>query len=158
MKLSRRHKNTPFPVQLEGELHTAPFSEKTCVWFDWIHSAEKLRHNSGYTTGTWTDENSIIVKSDNGILTGFPSGIMLYIAPSFDGKAIIDGAERYVWEFCLEPGREYYAFAEKFSYHLPPLFFLPRRRSTLLLALSDTPLEKGRPVHPLIPVCRGRTG
>ena len=86
---------------------------------------------------------------------------MLYIASSFNNKAFVDGKEKYIREFCLEPDQTYYAFTEKFNYHLPPfrfLPFIPRRKATWLLALSDKPLEKGRPLHSLIPTRRGLTG
>lgn len=160
--LSKLKKLGTFPVRLEGEIYTAPFSQKSCVWFEWIHSANGPPADRGYTVGYGTGHESIIaVKSTVGDLTVYPDRIMLYLAPSFDDKAIVDGEEQYIKEFCLEPGQTYYAFLEKFIYHLPPFRFfpfIPRRKTTWLLALCDQPLEKGRPVHPLIPTRRGMTG
>ena len=170
MKL-RQEKNIDFseirklgvlPVRLEGKIYKAPFSQKACVWFEWIHGTKGTRPDRGYTLGYGTGhESCIIVKSKVGDLTVWPDRSMLYIAASFNDKAVVDGKEKYIMEFCLEPDQTYYAFAEKFIFHLPPfrfLPFIPRRKTTWLLALSDQPLEKGRPVHPLIPTRRGMTG
>jgi hypothetical protein len=160
--LSEIRKLGVVPVRLEGEIYTAPFSQKVCVWFEWIHGAKGIRPDRGYTPGYGTGHKSrIIVKTNVGDLTVWPDRSMLYIAASFNDKAVVDGEEKYIKEFCLEPDQTYYAFTEKFIYHLPPIRFLPfipRRKTTWLLALSDQPLEKGRPVHPLIPTRRGLTG
>ena len=160
--LSKIRKLGVLPVRLEGKIYTSPFSQKACVWFEWIHSTKGPPPDRGYTFGYGTGrECSITVKSMVGDLTVYPDRIMLYIAPSFDDKAIVEGKEKYIKEFCLEPDQTYYAFAEKFIYHLPPFRFfpfIPRRKPTWLLALSDKPLEKDRPLHPLIPSRRGMTG
>lgn len=160
--LSKIKKPGNFPVQLEGEIYTAPFSHKSCVWFEWIHSEEGPPPDRGYTFGYGTGhEGSITVKGTVGDLSVYPDRIMLYLTPSFDDKAIVDGKEQYIKEFCLEPDQTYYAFSEKFKYHLPPYRFfpfIPKRKTKWLLALSDKPLEKDRPLHPLIPTRRGMTG
>ncbi len=162
VKLSKLKKQGALSVRLEGEMYTTPFSKKSCVWFEWIHSVKGSSADRGYTFGYGTGhESNITVKSANGDLTVYPDRIMLYIAPSFDDKAIVDGKEKYIKEFCLLPDRIYYAFAEKFIYHLPPFRFfpfIPRRKTTWLPALSDIPLEKGRPLPTLIPTRRGMTG
>ena len=160
--LSKLKKLGTFLVRLEGEIYTAPFSQKSCVWFEWIHCTNGPSPDRGYAFGYGTGHESIItVKSSVGNLTVYPDRIMLYIAPSFDDKAIVEGKEKHIKEFCLEHDQTYYAFAEKFIYHLPPFRFfpfIPRRKTTWLLALSDKPLEKNRPLHPLIPTRRGMTG
>ncbi len=160
--LSEIRKLGVLPVRLTGKIYTAPFSQKSCVWFEWIHGTKKIRPDRGYTLGYGTGhESSIIVKSKVGDLTVWPDRSMLYIAASFNDKAVVDGKETYIEEFCLEPHQTYYAFAEKFRFPLPPIRFLPfipRRKTTWLLALSDQPLAKGRPVHSLIPTRRGITG
>ena len=147
---------------LEGELYTAPFSQKSCLWFEWIHSTNRLPHDDGYTLGHGiSHESSIIAKGTFGYLTVHPNRLMLYLAPSFDDKAIVNGKEQYIKEFCLESKKSYYAFVEKFKYHLPSFHFfpfIPRQRTTWLLALSDKPIEKDCPVNPLIPTRRGMTG
>ena len=151
-----------FPGVLEGKVYKAPFSQKSCVWFEWIHSINRPSQDEGYTLGYGTShESSITLKSTSGNLTVSPDRIMLYLAPSFDDKAIVNGKERYIKEFCLEPKRSYYAFVEKFKYHLPAFRFfplIPRRTTIWLLALSDRPVEKDGPVHSLIPTRRGMTG
>jgi len=150
-----------FSVQLEGRTYTAPFSQKSCVWFEWIYSMNRPQ-NKGYTYGYGTgDESSITVKGAFGHLDVYPDRIVLYLTPSFDDKAIVDGKEQYVQEFCLEPDQSYYTFVEKFIYHLPPFRyfpFIPRRKATWLLALADKPIEKDGPLSPLIPTHRGMTG
>jgi hypothetical protein len=159
--LSKLKKLGTFPVRLEGEIYTAPFSQKSCVWFEWIHSPNGPPPDREYTFGDGTGhESSITLKSTVGDLTVNPHRIMLYLAPSFENKAIVDGKEHYIKEFCLETDQTYYAFSERFIYHLPPfrfLPFIPRRKTTWLLALSDKPLEKDCPLHPLIPSRRGMT-
>ncbi len=160
--LAKIKKLGSFKVRLEGEIDTTAFSQKSCVWFEWIHSEKGLTLDEGYTFGDGTGhENSIIVKSTVGDLIVYPDRIMLYLSPSFDGTAIVDGEKQYIKEFCLEPDKTYYAFAEKFIYHLPPYRFfpfIPRRKTRWLLALSDKPLENGRPLNPLIPTRQGMTG
>ncbi len=160
--LSTLKKLGTFPVQLEGEIYRAPFSQKSCVWFEWIHNTDMLPPDGGYTFGYGTgQESSITVKSTVGDLIVYPDRIMLYLAPSFDDKAIVEGKEQYVQEFCLEPDQTYYAFVEKFNYYLPPFRFfpfIPRRKTTWLLALSDKPIEEDRPLPPLIPTRQGMTG
>ncbi len=149
-------------VRLEGEIYTTAFSHKPCLWFEWIHSEKGALLDRGYTFGYNTGhESSITVKSMVGDLIVYPDRIMLYLAPSFDDTAIVDGEKQYIKEFCLEPDRTYYAFAEKFIYHLPPYRFfpfIPRRKTRWLLALSDKPLENGRPLNTLIPTRQGMTG
>jgi hypothetical protein len=160
--VSKIRKLGTLPVQLEGEIYSSPFSQKTCVWSEWIHSPKAPLPDKGYASGRGTArECRITLKSLQGDLTIYPGRIMLYIAPSFDGKAIVDGKEAYIKEYSLKPEQTYYAFAEKFTYHLPPfrfIPFIPRRRRIWLLALSDKPLEKGHPLHPLIPTRQGMTG
>ncbi|MCP3892137.1 MAG: hypothetical protein GY702_25185 [Desulfobulbaceae bacterium] len=160
--LSKLKQLGTFPVRLQGELYTAPFSQKSCVWFEWIHSSERLQPDRGYSFGYGTGyESSITVKSTVGDLVFYPYRIMLYLAPSFNDIAVVDGKEKYIWEFCLEPDQRYYAFTEKFTYHLPPFRFfpfIPRRKTTWLLALSDKHFDNDRPLHPLIPTRQGRTG
>ena len=159
--LSKLNKLGVVPMRLEGVIYTATYSQKSCLWFEWIHSSE-LIPGRGYTAGSGTGcESPITVMCTAGDLTVYPERIMLYIAPSFDDKANVDGKERFVMEFCLESNRTYYGFSERFTYHLPPfrfLPFIPRRKTTWLLALTDKPLEKGRPVEPLIPTRQGMTG
>ncbi|HIJ65159.1 MAG TPA: hypothetical protein HPP77_04340 [Candidatus Hydrogenedentes bacterium] len=160
--LAEIRKRGALPVRLEGDTYVSPFAQEACVWFEWIHSAKGPPPDTGYAFGYGSGrESSITLKSAIGDLTVYPNRIMLYIAPSFDDKATVDGKEQYVKEFCLKPGQTYYAFAERFTYHLPPfrLFpFIPKRRTTWLLALSDEALERGRPLRPLIPTRQGRTG
>jgi len=160
--LSKLKKLGIFLVRLEGEIYTAPFSQKSCVWFEWIHSQNGPPLDRGYTFGYGTGHESIItLKSTVGDLTVYPARIMLYLAPSFENKTIVDGKEQYIKEFCLEPDQTYYAFSERFRYHLPPFCFfpfIPRRKTTWLLALSDKPLEKNCSLHSLIPSRRGMTG
>ncbi len=153
-------KNGPLKVQLQGEIHTAPFSQKSCVWFKWIYSRKEISWDTGYTLGHGT-ESIMTAKSAIGGMDIYPNQMMLYIAPAFNNKAIVEGKNQYVQEFCLELGLTYYAFAEKFTYHLPPFRFFPffpRRGTVLIPALSDEPLLKGTPSQPLIPIHRGRTG
>ena len=164
MDLSKLKKLRPFPVQVKGDIYTAPFSQKSCVWFEWIRiknvSRSEREHTAGYGTGR-ESESSITIKSKVGDFTARPQNIMLYLAPSFDDKTIVCGKEQYIKEFCLEPDRLYYAFVEKFTYYLPPFRFfpfIPRRKVTWLLALSDKPVEKNCPASQLIPTRRGRTG
>jgi hypothetical protein len=159
--LSKIRKLGSFPVRVEGEIYNAPFSRKSCVWFEWI-KCKKPTPDSGYRFGYGTGhESPVTVKSTVGDLTVYPERIMLYLAPSFEDKAIVDGKEQYIKEYCLEPDHTYYGFSEKFTYHLPPFRFfpfIPRRKTTWLLGLSDKPLEKDCPVNPLIPTRQGITG
>ena len=154
-------KTSSFPVRLEGMIHTAPYSKKSCIWFEWIYSTGSLKE-SGYTLGHGTGQDTpVTVKGTLGDLTVYPKRIMLYIAPSFEGRALVDKKEYNIREFCLAPDCTYYVFSEKFEYHLPPFRFfpfIPRRKSLWLLALSDKPLENNRPQQPLIPTRQGMTG
>jgi hypothetical protein len=155
--LSTLRRRGPLPVRLTGEIHEAPFSSRPCVWFEWIHGPDLDR---GHARGEQTD-SPIEVHSELGRLTVLPHGLMLHLAPSFEGTIVIEGEERRAREYCLEPERTYHAFTEKLVCHLPPrrfLPFLPRRRTVWLLALSDRPLEGGAPPEPLIPTRRGMTG
>ena len=160
--LPKLKKQGVFPVILEGEVYTAPFSQKSCVWFEWIYSMNRPPQDGGYTLGHGTSHESMITtKGTFGYLTVYPDRIMLYLAPSFDDKAIVNGKEQYIKEFCLEPKRSYYAFVEKFIYRLPPFRFfpfIPRWKTAWLLALSDKPIEKDCPIHPLIPTRKGMIG
>jgi len=143
------------PVQLEGDIYTTPFSQLACVWYEWIHSPNEHHPDKGYTFGEKTARDQHIwVKNTIGDLTTYPDRVMLYIAPSFNDLAILDGKEVTIAEYCLKPKQTYYAFAEKFTYRLPSFHFLPfipRRKPTWLLALSDEQLDKERLLHPLIP-------
>ena len=155
--LSNLKKLGVFQVTLEGEIHKAPFSRETCVWYDWLYRKTGVAARNEFTHGTRTD-SSIIVRCTAGDIEVFPSALQPYLTPSFQGEANVEGKKVMVEEFCLESGRTYYAMVEKFTFSLPPLLFIPRRRSTLLLELSDERITEGRPAHPLIPTYRGRTG
>jgi len=161
MDLSKLKKLGAFPVRLEGEIHTAPFSKRSCYWFEWIKCNEPP-YDKGYSFGYGSDhENPITTRSKNGDLTVYPDRIMLYLAPSFEGKAVVDGEEQHITEFCLDPDHTYYGFSEKLVCHLPPFRFFPffpRRKTIWLLALSDEPFKNGRPLQPLIPTRQGMTG
>jgi hypothetical protein len=164
MDLSKLKRLEAFPVRVEGDIYTAPFSQKSCVWFEWIRIRNMSRPDRGNRGGYGTEcesESSITIKSKFGDLTARPQNIMLYLAPSFDGKTIVDGKEQHIKEFCLEPNRRYYASVEKFTYRLPPFRFfrfIPIRRTAWLLALSDERFEKGRPTQQLIPTRQGGQG
>lgn len=125
MDLTKLKTLGPVPVHLAGEIVRAPYSQRPCVRFEWLHSSKSIL-DEGFTRGHGTGAKSLIaITSSIGDFTIYPDGIKLYIAPSFDGKAMVDGKERNVMEFCLEPSRTYYVFSEKFTYYLPPFrFFL----------------------------------
>jgi hypothetical protein len=160
--LPKLNKLGAFQMQLEGEIYTAPFSQKSCVWFEWIHSMNRPPSARGYTFGYGTGhESSITAKGTSGCLTVYPDRIMVYLAPSFGDKVIVDGKEQYIKEFCFEPDQSYYALVEEFIYHPPPFRFfplIPRWKATWLLALSYKSFEEDCPLHPLIPAGRGMTG
>ncbi len=155
--LSELRKLGVFEVNLEGETYTAPFSKKPCVWYSWIYKEKDDVLLNGFTHGTHTD-SEIMIRSSIGDVRIYPSELQPYLRTSFHGDVVLDGREVIVEEFSLERGPTYYATVEKFTYPLPPLLLFPRRRSTLLLALSDEPFIKDRPSQPLIPPYRGRTG
>ncbi len=155
--LSSLRKLGVFKVNVEGEIYTAPFSKKPCVWYAWIYKDKDHVLLNGFTNGTRT-YNEILIKSPIGDVWVNPSELQPYLNPSFRGNVVLDGRPVMAEEFCLEQGRRYYAVVEKFSYHLPPLLLYPRRRSTSLLALSDAPFIKGRPRYSLIPPYQGRSG
>jgi hypothetical protein len=150
-------------VTLSGDVFTSPYAGKPCVWFEWVHGARSpLSPGAGFSSGPGTGRGDrVTVSCSRGDAAVYPARILLHLEPSFHGPAHVDGQERYVVEYCLEPDTTYYAFAERFTFSLPPfrlLPFLPRRRSTWFLALSDRPLDGGRPVNPLILCRRGLTG
>lgn len=147
-------------IQLEGGDFVAPFSKKPCIWYEWV--TRTSAEDKGFTYGQGRGrEHTIFVKSGKEVLEVDPDRIMLYLPPSFDGPSDVGGEIKWVTEFCLQAGKTYHAFVEKFFYHLPPrrlLPFLRRRRTTELLALSDGPFRKDKPGHPLIITRRGMTG
>ena len=160
--LSQIAKNRELPATPEGDLFMAPFSREPCVWFEWIHDIDGLSLEHGYTVGAETDEDGVItLATSEGAITVYPDRVMLYLAPSFDGRAVVDGKKRHVQEYCLRPDRTYYLFSEKRVSRLPPFRFFPfiaRSKSSWIPALCDAPLEGGRPVQPLIPTRRGWCG
>ena len=109
INLSKIIKLGELQVRLEGDLYMSPFSQEACVWFEWVHSTEEMPPDRGCTFRYGVRcESSITVKSIDGHLTVNANEIMLYLAPSFDDKAIVDGKEQYVKEFpgitvCLYP-------------------------------------------------------
>lgn len=160
--LSEIAKDRELPARPEGDLYVAPFSRESCVWFAWIHDIDGLPLESGHTVGAETDEEgAITLATSEGAVTVFPDRVFLYLAPSFVGRAVVDGREREVREYCLSPDRTYYLFFEKRVSRLPPYRFFPfiaRSKSSWIPALCDAPLEKCRPVQPLIPTRRGWCG
>ncbi len=162
INLSKLKKLGVFPVKLYGEIYTAPFSQKSCLWFEWIRNTNMPTLDSGYTFGYGTGyKSNITAKGTFGHLTIYPDRIMLYLAPSFDDKVNFEGKEQHITEFCLVPDQSYYAFVEKFIYHPPPFRFfpfIPRQKVAWILALSDKPVKKGGSLNPLIPTRRGMTG
>ncbi len=161
MELSELLKRGDFEVVLGGEEHTAPFSGRKCVWYDWIYIIGKGDSwDDGFTTMEAKD-GSVVVQGDFPSLEIPVQWLNPYLEPSFEGPALVEEADVVVREYCLEPARSYHARVERFTFRLPPyrLFpFIARRRTTFLLALSEEPfLDKG-PVCPLVPTFRGRTG
>ncbi len=109
-------KKEALPVQLEGDLYRPRFSEEACVWFEWIHSAEG-RPEEGCPFWSETGSDSPVAILSGAVKqTVDPGRIMLYLAPSFEGRALVDGQGHYVQEFSLVPGRTYYAFEIKSDY------------------------------------------
>ncbi len=160
--LSKIAKDGELSVKLEGDHFMAPFSRDPCVWFEWIHDIDGMQLENGYTVGGETNEDvAIKLATSEGNVNVYLDRVMLYLAPSFDGRVVVDEKERHVQEYCLRPDRTYHLFFEKRVSRLPPYRFFPflaRSRSDWMPALSDTPLERGSPVHPLIPTRRGWCG
>lgn len=158
--LSKIAKNRKLPARPEGDRFVAPFSRDPCVWFAWIHDIDGMPLESGHKVGA-DGEGAITLATSAGSITVFPNRVLLYLAPSFAGRAVVEGKERQVREYCLRPDRTYHLFFEKRVIHLPPFRFfpfLPRSKSCWIPALCDAPLERGRPVQPLIPTRRGWSG
>ena len=127
-------------AEFRGDIHKAPFSGRPCLWFWWGYGRGG-DPDGGHVYGGHTDSLLRLV-TPSGVLDMHPRCLRTSLAPSFRGMAGVEGREALVTEFCIEAGRTYHVRVERETYSLPPLFhIIPRRRSTLFLAVSDLPFE-----------------
>jgi len=155
--LERLARADTFGVVLEGESFPAPFSRRDCVWSEWIYNSADLPAESGFHSGE-SEGGDFRAKTEFGSLMIDSRTIRPYIAPSFEGGMMRKSEEVLVTEYCLETSRTYFARVEAATYSLPGFRFLPfvpRRRTVLLLVLSDRAFSGRRPVPPLVPTFRG---
>ncbi len=157
--LERLARRGAFRVDLEGESHTAPFSRRSCIWSDWIYNTAEISSDNGFHYGE-RQGGSFLVKTEFGALEIDSRRIQPYVNASFQGKVIWNCRELVVIEYCLEPGRHYFALVETLTHFLPGFRIIPflhRRRTALRLALSDCAFVDGKPGLPLVPTFRGLT-
>ncbi len=136
-------------AEFRGDTYNAPFSGKPCLWFYWIYRQDGEPVESHIYGGS--TDSLLTVSTPSGTFDLPPRYLRTYLAPSFCGKAEVEGKEAFVTEFCIEAERSYYIRVERQTCWLPPLLrIIPRRRSILLLAVSDLPFNKWRrPIKPL---------
>ena len=159
IELKSLKKTGIFPVTVDADSrYTAPYSQKECLWYDSLFVKEESQKSKGYTDLERSRDNILYVKTDQGIIEIFPDHLKPYLSPSFAGHQIIDDEEVYVEEYIIEANYQYYAKVTSFRAHLPPLWFIPRSCKIYLLDLyGEFPVE-GKPLIPLVPTFRGRTG
>lgn len=160
MELSDLRKRGNFRVELGGEEKTAPFSGRKSVWHGWIYLESGRSWDECHVVGE-SEGDLVLVKSDSFSMEVPVDRLNPYLAPAFEGGAVVKNRNVLVREYCLEPARSYHARVEQFSFRLPPTRFFPfigKRRTLFLLALSAEPFQLGDPVHPLVPIFQGRTG
>ena len=127
-------------AEFRGEVHYAPFSGRPCIWFWWGYRQDGEPVGSHVYGGS--TETLLTVGTPSGGFDIHPRYLRTSLAPSFCGKAEVEGREAFVTEFCIEAGRTYHVRVERQSYWLPPLFhIIPRQRGILCLAVSDLPFE-----------------
>jgi len=161
-----------FEVKLEGEKLETFFSKKKAVYFEWTYGVRQgadwnLRWN-GYHS-----EAPLVVQTPKGRLELRPSQLRTYLAPSFERtwtqkdaqeapevikEKLAEEASITAAEYCLEPGRTYFARPHVDSFMLPPRpgQDRPSRGRNTVLWISDKPFgEDGKPAQPLTPAFQG---
>ena len=133
-------------AEFRGDIHKAPFSGRPCLWFWWGYGQDG-EPDGGHVCGGHTDSLLRLVTPSGGFDL-HPRCLRTSLAPSYRGRAEVEDREAFVTEFCIEAGRTYHVRVERETYPLPPLLhIIPRRRSVLVLAVSDIPfdiLKKGQ--------------
>lgn len=163
-----------FEVKLEGDCEQSYLTRKSVLYFEWLYGEKDEKGWVSYSTA-YHSEKPFNVITPAGTLELQTNRLRPYLAPSFEkaysGDSIKDAppaVKAYyeekrttvsVEEYCLEPGRIYYAKVETETYYLPPMpdEEKPVRRHNKVLALSDLPFQDGKPRRQLTPLYRGWT-
>jgi hypothetical protein len=148
-----------FPVTVDADSrYTAPYSRKECLWYGSLYVTQESRESKKHMRGERSAADILYVRTDRGVIELFLKDLNPYLSPSFAGPLIIDDKEVYVEEYILEANRQYHAEVTSFRTRLPPLLFIPRSYRIYLLNLYDECPIEGKPLSPLVPTFRGRTG
>ncbi len=159
-----------FEVTLEGTSQQAFFSKKTCVYFEWSFGEGQSADGNWVTSWRgYRSDAQLSVKTPKGMLDLSANDLRPYLGPSYEQTFTADNAANApqvirdrikeghptlnAKEFCLEPGRSYYARVVVESFMLPPRpgSQQPGRGEHAVLSISDMPYKDGHPQRPISP-------
>lgn len=140
-ELSALRTSGVFPIQVATAPHTSDHGDVPCAWFEW--AAGRLASGTDEPHAPWVTYRSgartdapIGFTTPLGVLTLDPSKVRFHLMPHFERHwpaqpAPDDPPSVTAWrrsepgpvtvrEYCLAPGRTYYAEVITEVYHLPP--------------------------------------
>jgi hypothetical protein len=162
----------PFAVEASGDQESL-FGKVRAAYFEWVYGKKEGDRLVSFSVG-YRSEAAIGLTADGKRASFKPSRVRLYLGPSFEREfrptdrsapeVVRERLNReqtpiHVAEYQLQAGKTYQALVFEESFALPPEGpgKPPRRRTSLVLHLSDRPFVGGKPQVEATPGFRGWT-
>ncbi len=163
-----------FQGELKGEAIKAPFSGKSCVYYESVYGEKGEKKFAWHIKGPRTI-HEVGISTKGGELSLPVNALRIYTkaifsktfrptdadkAPDFLKEDLIKEKKPLTLEeFCLEPGKPYDMHVDRESYFLPPPRpdAQPSQHENRVLEISDTPFQDGKSSSPQTPATSGIT-